>query len=86
MRLLVTAQLYKHDNDLQKPFYKCTLTSSHLQQLFWDETSGGYFTSPEGDASIVLRLKEDQVGAHAQLIKCHIFKYVPLFQVLFRLL
>jgi len=30
-------------------------------QLFWDEESHGYFTSPEGDPSIVLRLKEDQV-------------------------
>ena len=30
-------------------------------QLFWDEVAHGYFTSPEGDPSIVLRLKEDQV-------------------------
>jgi hypothetical protein len=28
---------------------------------FWDEAAHGYFTSPEGDPSIVLRLKEDQV-------------------------
>jgi hypothetical protein len=34
-------------------------------QLFWDAASGGYFTSPEGDPSIVLRLKEDQVKLRA---------------------
>jgi uncharacterized protein YyaL (SSP411 family) len=31
--------------------------------LFWDEKGHGYFTAPEGDESIVLRLKEDQDGA-----------------------
>jgi uncharacterized protein YyaL (SSP411 family) len=31
-------------------------------QLFWDESLHGFFTSPEGDPSIVLRLKEDQVS------------------------
>ena len=30
---------------------------------FWDNKLNGYFTSPEGDPSIVLRLKEDQDGA-----------------------
>ena len=30
---------------------------------FWDNELKGYFTSPEGDPSIVLRLKEDQDGA-----------------------
>lgn len=32
-------------------------------QLFWDSEAYGYFTSPEGDPSIVMRLKEDQDGA-----------------------
>ncbi|CAL1527433.1 unnamed protein product [Lymnaea stagnalis] len=32
-------------------------------QLFWDNENGGFFSSPEGDNSIVLRLKEDQDGA-----------------------
>ena len=30
---------------------------------FWDEANGGYFNSQEGDAAIVLRLKEDYDGA-----------------------
>ena len=30
---------------------------------FWDNEAKGYFTAPEGDSSIVLRLKEDQDGA-----------------------
>ena len=32
-------------------------------ELFWDGELHGYFTSPEGDPSIVLRFKEDQDGA-----------------------
>jgi hypothetical protein len=34
-----------------------------MDELFWDETRGGYFNSAAGDASIVLRLKEDYDGA-----------------------
>jgi uncharacterized protein YyaL (SSP411 family) len=34
-----------------------------MDELFWDETDGGYFDSAAGDASIVLRLKEDYDGA-----------------------
>ncbi|KAJ8923165.1 hypothetical protein NQ315_001719 [Exocentrus adspersus] len=30
---------------------------------FWDANGAGYFTSPEGDASILIRGKEDQDGA-----------------------
>ncbi|KAJ8986107.1 hypothetical protein NQ317_005577 [Molorchus minor] len=30
---------------------------------FWDSKGSGYFTSPEGDASILIRGKEDQDGA-----------------------
>ena len=37
-------------------------------QLFWDQSSAGFFTSPEGDPSIVIRLKEDQVGSRDQWI------------------
>jgi uncharacterized protein YyaL (SSP411 family) len=41
--------------------------AARLQQkmdaLFWDEARGGYFNSAAGDASIVLRLKEDYDGA-----------------------
>ncbi|PTY08907.1 thioredoxin domain-containing protein [Opitutaceae bacterium EW11] len=34
-----------------------------LDDLFWDDRDGGYFNSRTGDASIVLRLKEDYDGA-----------------------
>jgi uncharacterized protein YyaL (SSP411 family) len=34
-----------------------------MDELFWDEAQGGYFNSAAGDASIVLRLKEDYDGA-----------------------
>jgi len=34
-----------------------------MDELFWDEEAGGYFNSASGDASIVLRLKEDYDGA-----------------------
>jgi len=34
-----------------------------MDRLFWDEARGGYFNSAAGDASIVLRLKEDYDGA-----------------------
>ncbi|XP_059139690.1 spermatogenesis-associated protein 20-like [Physella acuta] len=32
-------------------------------QLFWDEEDGGFFSSPQGDRTIVMRMKEDQDGA-----------------------
>lgn len=31
--------------------------------LFWDETGGGYFASPAGDRRILIRLKDSQDGA-----------------------
>ena len=34
-----------------------------MDHAFWDEVRGGYFNSPAGDTSIVLRLKEDYDGA-----------------------
>lgn len=34
-----------------------------MDELFWDEERGGYFNSAAGDASIVLRLREDYDGA-----------------------
>ena len=34
-----------------------------MDALFWDDARGGYFNSAAGDASIVLRLKEDYDGA-----------------------
>ena len=34
-----------------------------MDELFWDAECGGYFNSAAGDASIVLRLKEDYDGA-----------------------
>jgi uncharacterized protein YyaL (SSP411 family) len=41
--------------------------ADHLQakmdELFWDDVRGGYFNSAAGDASIVLRLREDYDGA-----------------------
>ncbi|XP_060521819.1 spermatogenesis-associated protein 20 [Cylas formicarius] len=32
-------------------------------ELFWDAQRDGYFTSPEGDASVLIRRKDDQDGA-----------------------
>lgn len=40
-----------------------TKLQSTQDNLFWDETEGGYFNSVSTDNSIVLRLKEDQDGA-----------------------
>lgn len=42
-------------------------------ELFWDSSSGGYFTCSENDSSIVLRLKEDQDGAEpsGNSVSCH---------------
>jgi uncharacterized protein YyaL (SSP411 family) len=34
-----------------------------MDALFWDSARGGYFNSAAGDASLVLRLKEDYDGA-----------------------
>ncbi len=34
-----------------------------MDALFWDDQRGGYFNSAAGDASIVMRLKEDYDGA-----------------------
>lgn len=34
-----------------------------MDTLFWDKAGGGYFSSAEGDPSILLRLKEDYDGA-----------------------
>jgi len=34
-----------------------------MDELFWDEARGGYFNSIAGDATIMLRLKEDYDGA-----------------------
>ncbi|MSU64689.1 MAG: thioredoxin domain-containing protein [Opitutus sp.] len=34
-----------------------------MDRLFWDEARGGYFNSAAGDASILLRLREDYDGA-----------------------
>jgi uncharacterized protein len=34
-----------------------------MDELFWDDATGGYFNSAADDASIVLRLKEDYDGA-----------------------
>lgn len=32
-------------------------------EIFWDEEDGAFFSSPAGDSSVVLRIKEDQDGA-----------------------
>jgi hypothetical protein len=34
-----------------------------MDRLFWDEAAGGYFNSADGDAAIILRLKDDYDGA-----------------------
>jgi uncharacterized protein YyaL (SSP411 family) len=39
------------------------LLQAKMDGLFWDADRGGYFNSAAGDASIVLRLKEDYDGA-----------------------
>ena len=50
--------------------YEATLDSTWIEwadtlqkrqnELFWDSQNFGYFTAPDGDDSIILRLKEDQ--------------------------
>ncbi|XP_063362190.1 spermatogenesis-associated protein 20 [Cydia amplana] len=42
-------------------------------ELFWDEANGGYFSTSEGDDSVVLRLKEDHDGAEpcGNSVSCH---------------
>lgn len=41
--------------------------------LFWDSVNGGYYTCSADDASVVLRLKEDQDGAEpsGNSVSCH---------------
>ena len=39
------------------------LLQDRMDELFWDEAGGGYFSSSGGDPSILLRLKEDYDGA-----------------------
>eukprot|EP01025_Chloroclados_australasicus_P065487 TRINITY_DN8924_c0_g2_i2.p1 TRINITY_DN8924_c0_g2~~TRINITY_DN8924_c0_g2_i2.p1 ORF type:complete len:842 (-),score=87.45 TRINITY_DN8924_c0_g2_i2:130-2571(-) len=34
-----------------------------MQELFWDEQGGGYFSSSRGDSTILMRMKEDYDGA-----------------------
>jgi len=34
-----------------------------MDRLFWDQASGGYFSSPAGDPHLLVRLKEDYDGA-----------------------
>jgi hypothetical protein len=34
-----------------------------MDRLFWDEGGGGYFSSPEGDPYLLVRLKDDYDGA-----------------------
>lgn len=53
--------------------YEVTLQQRHLaraeqlqdmqDKLFWDNTDGGYYTTRQGDASILLRMKDDHDGA-----------------------
>lgn len=53
--------------------YESTLDASWLEwaeilqdsqdRLFWDQTHSGYFTSAEGDTSVLIRVKDDQDGA-----------------------
>ncbi len=36
---------------------------ARMDELFWDAAGGGYFNSPSGDPTVILRLKEDYDGA-----------------------
>ncbi|KAI0227359.1 Spermatogenesis-associated protein 20 [Lamellibrachia satsuma] len=49
-----------HDPDLLE---WAELLQTKQNELFWDERNGGYFTSPAGDESVILRMKSDQDGA-----------------------
>ncbi|KAJ0177290.1 hypothetical protein K1T71_007299 [Dendrolimus kikuchii] len=42
-------------------------------ELFWDNTNGGYYTCSADDCTVVLRLKEDQDGAEpsGNSVACH---------------
>ena len=54
--------LYEASFDLRWLRWAATLQAT-MDELFWDEERGGYFNSAAGDASIVLRLREDYDGA-----------------------
>ncbi len=54
-----------------------------MDELFWDEAKGGYFNSAAGDASIVLRLKEDYDGAEpapSSVAATNLFRLAGLLQ------
>ena len=43
-----------HDPDILE---WAELLQTKQNELFWDEQNGGYFTSPAGDESVILRMK-----------------------------
>ncbi len=54
--------LYEADFDVSHLQWALELQAA-MDALFWDEESGGYFSSAGGDESILLRMKEDYDGA-----------------------
>ena len=72
--------------------YQVTLDVDHLEwalelqerqnQQFWDPVAKGYFTSPEGDPSIVIRMKEDQDGAEPNSNSVSALNLIRLYQLL----
>jgi uncharacterized protein YyaL (SSP411 family) len=53
-----------------------------MDEFFWDDARGGYFNSAAGDASIVLRLKEDYDGAEpapSSVAALNLFRLAAVF-------
>ncbi len=61
---LVQAFLDLYDATLEIRWLKWAIDMQELQdQLFWDGAAGGYFSSSDRDASVLVRMKEDHDGA-----------------------
>merc|ERR1712093_12614 len=56
--------LFESDNCRNEDYLKLAAElQERMDQLFYDETGGGYFASPAGDPYVLTRLKEMQEGA-----------------------
>lgn len=59
----------------------CQKLQATLDELFWDETSGGYFSAAGDDPSILMRAKEDYDGAEpaaSSIAASNLFKLAAL--------
>ena len=86
---LIRGLLDLYESTFEVRWIEWAIELQHTQnESFWDSESKGYFTAPEGDPSIVLRLKEDQDGAEPannsvtslNLIRLSVFLDKPEFR------